>query len=172
VPVVGAIADAARRHLPLTWDALSQDARFGDVLLQGAVDLVKDRLFGTVIAPTAESSYPRRVIDYAGKLVAIELVEPGIDYWMNESLTVTTTGTNETESWVDRAEKLREVGDRLAWQVRQDERAIMALLGLPVAPRSLPRPAISTDPADVLLTPSPREFPAPFRQGTGTQRLT
>lgn len=173
MPVEGAIANAARGFLPVTWDALSKDTeRYGDGFLQTKIDLIVETIFGVQIPVAEEDTYPLRVINYAGKLVALELIAPGIDFWMNETQTITTTGTNEIDSYVDRPDKLRQLYDRLAWEARRDEPMIFALLGRPRPQRGLPRPDISTDVNDVLLTPSPREFPAPFKQGTGTQRLT
>ena len=172
MPVAGAIADAARGLLPVTWDALSQDARFGDGFLQDKIDLIEEILFGAPIAVADEDTYPLRVINYAGKLVALELVTPGIDFWMNEQVMVTATGTNETDTFVDRPEKLRQLYDRLAWETRRDQNMIYALLGRTVPSRGLPRPDISTPATDVLLTPDPRGFPAPFSTTTTGQRLT
>lgn len=172
MPVVGAIATAARGILPVTWDALSRDAqRFGDALLQQAVDVTKEVIFGTIIPVGAEANYPLRVIRYAGRLVALELIEPGIDFWMNELLSESASGTNEVHTFTDRADKLRQLGDRLGILVRAEEADVLALLGRPKLKR-IPRMGISTPKDDLLLTPSPREFPAPFGPRTGTQRLT
>ena len=173
MPVEGVIAEAARRVLPVTWDALLRDTqRFGDALLQSVVDTVKDRLFGQVVTPQAEDQYPLRVIQFAGKMVALELVNPGIDFWMNELLQESASGVSETHTYVDRADKLRLQGERLAWEITRDADSIYALLGTAPPRRRLPIMGISTPADDVLLTPNPREFPAPFRQGTGAQRLT
>lgn len=173
MPVEGAIADAARAQLPVTWDALSQDTkRFGDGFLQNKVDLIVETIFGVQIPVAEEDTYPLRVINYAGKMVALELISPGIDFWMNETQTITTTGTNEIDSYVDRPETLRKLGERLAWETRRDEPMIFALLGRTPPQRGLPRPDISVSTTDVLLTPDPRGFPAPYTPSTGAQRLT
>lgn len=171
--VPGAIAERARGILPVTWDALSRDTqRFGDGLLEDKIDLVKEALFGTVIPATDEDDHPLRVIDYAAKMVAYELISPGIDFWMNEVIQESASGTNETHAWIDRAEKLRLLGERLGWEIRRDEPMIFGLLGRKPALKRIPIMGISTPADDVLLTPNPREFPAPYRQGTGVQRLT
>lgn len=172
MPVEGVIADAARGIFPVTWDALSRNPVFGDGLLQQAVDLSKDALFGDVIPVADEEDYPLRVIKFAGKLTALELITPGVDMWMNEPTYEASSGTNETHTFVDRAERLYLLGQQLAQEVLREEASIYALLGTPRPTRLLPRPDIAVDPNDVLLSPNPREFPAPFRQGTGAQRLT
>lgn len=170
--VEGAIAEAARRVLPVTWDALSRDTnRFGDALLQSIVDTVKDTLFGNVVTAQAEDQYPLRVIQYAGKMVALELIPAGIDFWMNELLQESASGVAEQHTFVDRADKLRQQGERLGWEITRDSNDIYALLGRRPN-RRVPVMGISISADDVLLTPNPREFPAPFRQGTGAQRLT
>src|SRR4051812_7734572 len=100
--VDGVIAERARAVLPVTWDALSRDSRFGDGLITTALNTVKERTLGSVITPTLEGTLPLIVIDYVAKLVALELITPGIDYWHREGpMTIATTGTNETETYVD-----------------------------------------------------------------------
>lgn len=171
--VQGAIADAARGYLPVTWDALSRDAeRFGDGLLSAKVELVMETVLGQIIPPADEDLLPLRAIHYMGKLVALEIIPAGIDFWMNEVTSESAQGPNENHTWVDRADKLRQLAETLGWQVRKDETAILALLGRKPALKTLPRMGISVSADDVLLTPNPREFPAQFKQGTGTQRLT
>jgi hypothetical protein len=110
MPVEGSIAAAARRQLPVTWDALAQDERFGgeDSLVE-VIEYVKESLFGSVITTAAEDLLPRIVQRFAGILVALELIEPGIDFWMNLSIQETTRGPDETVIYADRANKLREL---------------------------------------------------------------
>src|SRR4029077_13363952 len=105
--VAGAIAERARAELPVTWDALSLAPQFGDALLQTKIDSVKEAVFGVVVTPGAEDTYPLMVLNYVGKLVALEIITPGIDYWMSEPITLTASGTNETTAYTDRAAQLR-----------------------------------------------------------------
>lgn len=162
MPVEGAIAAAARSTLPVTWDALATDSqRYGDGFLQTKVNLVKERLFGSVITTVQESAYALRVIDYAGKLVALEMITPGIDFWMNEVTSESATGTNEQHTYVDRAETLRKLREVLLREVRTLEPEVLPLIGTPVVlNRSVP--AISSADAE-LLTPSPLDFGRPYR---------
>lgn len=168
--VAGAIADAARRVLPVTWDALSRDDRFGDALLQQSIDVVKEDLFGQVVNVSAEDDYPLKVIRHAGLMVALDIIPSGVDMWMNELIEETARGTDETHSFADRARQLQELGKQIALRVKQDEDDILALLGRPNV-RNIPRMGISTPADDVLLTPNPREWGIPFKARTGTQRL-
>lgn len=158
MPIEGAIAERARGILPVTWDALAGDSRYGDALLQSVVDTVKEWVFGEVVAPEAET-YPLIVIDYAAKLIAIELTVPGVDFWMNQSESVTTTGTDETESFTDRAEKLRELRKDLLEATRDIADEVGALI--PIRRRRTGAP-LSNTLEEPFLTPSPFEFPRPY----------
>lgn len=158
--VEGAIAESAKSTLPITWDALLTDSRYGESLLTAKVDYVKEKLFGEVITVGEEETYSLMVINYAAKLVALEMIPPGIDFWMNQPSSESATGTTEVHTFVDRAEALRKLAERLLQEVRRDEADVLALLNRPrKSARSVP--ALSTIDDD-LLTPSPQDFPRPF----------
>jgi len=163
VPIAGAIAERARRVIPITWDALAVDARYGDGLLQDTVDLVKENIFGSVINTGIEDTYPLRLLDFAGKLVALELITPGIDLWMN--MPTSERAQDENRTWVDRAEKLRKLRDELLVETRklspEMEALIAELTGFRPARRATTAPGLSTI-DDELLTPSPQEFARPY----------
>ncbi len=161
--VEGSIAEFARGVLPYTWDALSRDATFGDDLLQLHVDTVKEVVFGSVIPVLDEDGFPLRVLRWCGKKVALELIEPGMDLWMNQAQQISATGTNETESFEERSKRLEELGKRLAAELLREESEVLALLGKPKI-RNIPRMGITTAEDDLLLTPDPRGFPLPYRQ--------
>jgi hypothetical protein len=165
MPIAGVIAERTRGIFPITWDALSSDARYGDDLLQGSIDLVKEMMFGSVISPALEDTYPLRVIDYAAKMTALELVPAGVDYWMNLSVQEVTTGTNESTAYVDRADKLLKLRDILLAETRAEAAEIEAIIGNSTGFR--PTRLVSGPPGlssinDELLTPSPQEFPRPY----------
>lgn len=159
--VEGAIAERTRGILPVTWDALQRDtSRYGDGLLRSTIDTVKERVFGTVSAPATEATYPLIVIDYVAKLAALELITPGIDFWMNEPVSESATGTDENHAFVDRAEALRELRKSLLDETRRLAPEVGPLIGY-TRLSNAPRPAINTL-DDEFLTPSPQEFPRPF----------
>lgn len=164
MPVTGAIADAARGVLPITWDTLVKDEAFGDGLLQDAVDTVKEEVLGSVIEIEAEDDLPLRAIRFMGRKIALELIPAGVDLWMNQPQQESATGVNENHLFVNRAAELRALAERLTTQINREEASILALLGRPARSRNLPRPAISTPADDVLITPNPREFPRPFAE--------
>ena len=158
----GVIAERTRAVLPVTWDALSRDPRYGDDLLQTAIDTAKAWVTGGVITPAAEeSTYSVVVVDYIAKVAALELISPGIDFWMNEPVSETATGTDEAHTFVDRAESLRKLGEQLLAETRRKADEIGPLL--PDIPAHLVKgvPLLNTI-DDEFLTPSPQEFPRPY----------
>lgn len=160
--VDGVIAERARAVLPATWDALAKDTtRFGEPQLRSTVDYVKDRIFGVVVAPAAEASYPFIVIDYVAKLVALELCNPGIDFWMNEFLSESATGTNENVTFTDRAAVLERLRASLLEETRMMKPEVDPLIGYVRIVKSN-RPLSNTIDED-FITPSPLEFPRPYR---------
>ena len=158
----GVIAERTRAILPVTWDALSRDPRYGDDLLQTAINTAKEWVTGEVVPPNQEqSTYSLAVVDYIAKVAAIELVAPGIDFWMNEPVSETATGTDESHTFVDRAESLRKLGEQLLAETRRKADEILALL--PEIPLRLVKsvPTINTL-DDEFLTPSHQEFARPY----------
>jgi hypothetical protein len=160
--VAGVIAERARGIIPVTWDALSRDtARFGETQLRIAVDSRKDEIFGAVVAPAAESAYPLMVISYVAKLVALDLLDPGIDYWRNEPISVSATGTNENTTYTDPVVALEALRKSLLEQTRREWPLVKPLIPF-TRVTNAPRARINTLDEE-FLTPSPQEFPRPYR---------
>lgn len=160
--VVGAIAERARGIIPITWSALSADARFGDARLQTTIDTVKEAVFGTVSLPGLESALPLIVVDYVAKLVVLELINPGMDLLRATAPTsVGATGTNEQEVFVDPVETLRQLRVELLAETTRLKPTVDPLINFRRV-SGAPRPLISTL-DDPFLTPSPQEFPRPYR---------
>lgn len=115
---LGKVADLARQHMPVTWDRLAQDVRYGNRMLKDRVDVTKYRLFGTVVAASAESTtYDLFVLDYLGKVVAYSLIPAAIEYWTDSHQSLSATGTAETVSYPDRLRALENLGKRLAAEI-------------------------------------------------------
>ena len=159
--IEGVIAERTRAVLPVTFDALEQDERFGDDRLLALIEGVEEELFGVIPTEPQLEAYPLVVINFVAKLVAIELINPGIDFWMSQSLSVVTRGPDETDTYVDRAAKLKELRTDLLKQTREKWGEISAILGITPKSSNAPRMKINTL-ADELLTPSPQEFPRPY----------
>src|SRR5947199_10804644 len=107
MPLPGDIAERTRGLLPVTWDALENDARYGDALLAAVLEIARETVLGKQSTEAEEDAMPRIVVDYVAKVAAIEIIPAGIDYWMSETVAVVTTGTNESETYTDRAAMLR-----------------------------------------------------------------
>lgn len=116
--VAGEIAAAARGELPETWRALESASDYGDPFLERKVTSVIVRLFGEEISSDVQSALDKRVIDFAGKLVALEIINPGIDWWSKQPLTIGATGRNENKGYNDRSAALRELRVALLEQTR------------------------------------------------------
>jgi hypothetical protein len=101
------------------------------------------------------------VLNYVAKLVAIELIPAGIDYWRSEPVSVSATGTNENVSYSDPVVALQQLREDLLAASRADWEFVQPLIDF----RRLSgarRPLMNTI-DDELLTPSPQEFPRPYR---------
>lgn len=158
--VEGEIADRIKAIMPITWDALSKDSRYGDDLLRKSIDTVKERIMGEVIDPENEGTYPLVVIDYLSKLSAVELINPGIDFWMSQPQTTTATGTAEQVSYPARTTELRNLRTTLLAEIKKLEPEVIPLIDYKRVSRA-PRASSSTQ-NDPFLTPSPQEFPRPY----------
>lgn len=158
--VAGVVAERIAGILPVTWDALSKDTRYGETRLRQTIDYVKYIVLGKVVAPTAEAAQPLTVVDYIAKVTAIELCTAGIDFWMNEPVSESATGTNEQHAFVDRVAALEKQRARLVEETRRLAPEIADLVDFRAFS---PRRPLSSTIDDEFLTPSPQEFPRPFQ---------
>lgn len=160
----GVIADRAKAIIPITWDALSKDGRVGDVPLQSAIDLAKETVTGVVVQPTQEETYPVVVVDYIAKIAVIEICSAGVDYWMNQSVAFSAAGTNESLSYSDRARVLEDLRRSLLEETRMKMPEVQKMVGYWIDNgRAVPQ-MNTAEINQYHLTPSPEEFPRPFRQ--------
>lgn len=164
MPPVGPIAERTAGIIPITWDALLSDPRVGDSALQVAIDLAKTNTFGTVVPYGQEQNYPLVAIDYASKLAVIELCNTGIDFWMNQATDVSSSGTNEHASYVDRAGQLEKLKSELLTETRNLYTEVAKLVGYYIDNgRAVPQLS-SANINPFHNTPSPEEFPRPYKQ--------
>jgi hypothetical protein len=49
--VTGEIAEEVRATLPVSWDALIEDARYGESFFQRRIDQTKKSVFGEILDP-------------------------------------------------------------------------------------------------------------------------
>lgn len=158
---VGEIAWRARGHIPETYLALWKADSFGPSHIQLKADVIKRRVMTTVIAVEAENTLDTLVLDYLGRLVALELIPPGRDYWANQ-LQSESIGDDPTEvrTYADRIKALADTQSDLLRQIRRDEPIILPLITDLRLPDALDAgPEIDED-DDYRTTSDPREFPA------------
>jgi hypothetical protein len=164
MPVAGPVADRVRGLIPVTWDALSRDPRVGDGPLQAAINLAKETVTGTVVPSTQEQNYPLIAIDYIAKVAVIEIIPGGIDFWMNQAQSVSASGTNENLSYTDRASRLDQQRQELLEETRTKYTEVAKLIGYWLDNgRAVPQMS-SANINPFHLTPSPEEFPRPYKQ--------
>jgi hypothetical protein len=161
MPVVGAIADATRAVMPTTWDMLSEERGFGDGLLRQVIDTKKEEILGQKGTVEAEDALPLIVIRYVAKMAALELINPALDAWRNKPISINTTGTSEIETYTDPTTALSALRKQLLEETRKEWGLVAPLIAYRRV-SSGPRPASNTL-NDEFLTPSPQEFPRPYR---------
>jgi hypothetical protein len=155
----GEISYQARQHIPLTWDALSTDSRYGDRMLKSRTDYVKYHLFATVVSPLSEATiYNPLILDYAAKCLALQIIPAGIEYWMNQQTSVATSGTSESVTYPDRIKSLEAVKE---WLTAEVVRLQPELGGSFVRRRKINLPGITPTGTD-FRTPDPNTYPKHF----------
>lgn len=167
--IVGEIARRARAELPSTWDALSNATNlYGEPFLQDHIDDVKWQLFQREVNVSEEPAMDRQVLRYAGKLVATRIIPGAIDFWNDQAIAETATGTNEQQQFPDRPRNLFELYSRLLKELSGD---LGAAIDLILGPRARRRAVMPTLDSDVeLVTPDPWTWPA--QTATGEQAQT
>lgn len=163
--ITGVIAGRVKGIIPITWDALINDPRYGETPLQSAIDLAKEQVTDTVVAPSTEVDYPLWIQDYIAKLAALEIIPGGVDFWGSEPISETAAGTNEAHTFVDRVDKLYSLREALLKETREKAAEVALYFGVSTQRGGVPSSNMLTED---FITPSPLEFPRPFRVTTRT----
>lgn len=155
---MGAIAERTKAFIPITWDALNGDSRFGPTMLQDRVERAKYEVLGTA-APIegAEGALSEDLKEFIAKKSAVKLIPAGIEFWLNQPITKTTTGTNEVVSYESRVTQLRLLLETLQKEILADE----PLLNPPMLTKG-GYPAVSDGQSDILVTVNPHDIPPSF----------
>lgn len=124
----GALVDGVQSHMPVTLNALRDDDRFGDRLLQQQAEVVKWRVLGYTVAPDSEFSLHVVLRDYLSKRLALELIRPGIDYWTRQIRTATSTQTAEVTSYPDIIKALQMLQTRFMSELPDDWRQLQVIV--------------------------------------------
>jgi hypothetical protein len=158
--VEGRIAAAAQGELPESWRALTSAPSYGESFLTEKLNAVMTKLFGVVLDVATQDVLDNLVVDYAGKCLALELINPAIDYWSKQPVSIGATGRNETKAYLDRSAALLRLRAFLVDQTRLMWDEVQELLpGRRVRRISnVPRVREIT----LAHTPNPYEFEQPF----------
>ncbi len=147
--------------LPVTWDAMSSDTRVDDSVLLDPVLYAEVYYLGEEPEKDAQEGMNRLVIEFIAKNAAVALIDPAIDYWMEKSQTVVTTGTNETTSYPDRIRALEKLKEALMREIAKLEPIVSPLIPVIRTRKGSSAPRLSTI-NDPLLTPNPQDFGEPY----------
>ena len=170
----GAIYQAAKSFMPITWTRLEESEHYGDKQLQMKVDIAKLSLLGTEISVEDEANLDIRVQSYIAKIAVINVIPAGKDYWAAMAVSKSTTGTDETVSYPDRIEMLEQLHDQLVQEIAADRDDISEIIDLPTIRRSNSVPAVSDGTDEGYITPNPhtnfRDYGFSIRGNNGFRR--
>lgn len=157
---MGLVADATKSHLGATYDGLMESNHYGSTFVMLKISVVKSRILKNPPAVIDESSLHALVIDYLGKLAALELIPAAYSYWAEQAQTESTgSDPSESISYPDRIRTLEGIQEELLRQIRHDEALIGPLLIDPrLVEATVSGPSID-EPYDCHVTADPRCYP-------------
>lgn len=156
---MGRIADRTKSIMPVTWHALSIDDRVGDSVLTARVEFAEEFILGSVQTDPEQAALNGIVVEYVSKYAAIQIIDTAIDFWMDISITRTTTGTSEVTAYESRIAALKELKANLIAEMAQIAPQVEPLIPTQTLRRS--RPLLSSI-DDEILTPDPQDFGRPY----------
>jgi hypothetical protein len=151
----GAIYQAAKSFLPITWERLEESKHYGDAQLQQKVDIAKLSLLGTEISVEDEDNLDIRVQAYIAKIAVVSVIPAGKDYWAAMSVTKSIKGPDESVSYPDRIEMLEQLHDQLVQEIAADRDDIAELIDTPQIRRPNSVPSVSDGTDEGFITPNP-----------------
>lgn len=119
-------------------------------------------LFGTELNEAEQDALDNMVVDYAGKLVALKIVGPGIDYWGKQPTQVSATGRNENKTWASRAADLKDLRKQLLEDTRGMWPDVEPLLPSRRNTIGTPIPTTRNLSQAGHVTPNPDDFESPY----------
>jgi hypothetical protein len=154
---MGRIADNAKSNVPVTWDMLSKDKRVGDATLTEREKYVIRLIFGVALEEATENALDQLVIEYAGKRLALEVIDVAIDLISHLSQMESTQQPVEIVQFPDRLKNLKEQKKDLIVGLAELEPLVVGLIPNLQARRSRSAPLLSSM-NDDLLTPNPGDL--------------
>ena len=107
---------------------------FGEPALERRLNTLMYRAFGMSVDEAEQALLSPVLISYMGKRLALDIINPGIDYWSKQALSH-SAGERESKGYKDRAEDLKD----LRKQILADTAAMLPEVeaSLPLVPRRL-----------------------------------
>jgi hypothetical protein len=90
------------------------------------------RIFGVDVTPEEQEDLDPMVIEYAGKMLALALCTPGIDFWSTQII-AQSSGEQSSESYANRANHLKDL--RKQWMTETSDLYVDIEALLPIRPR-------------------------------------
>lgn len=131
--LTGAIYRRARGIIPISWSALEDSDKYGDALLQERIEIAKLSVFGMSVPVANESTYDIRVQNFVAKVAVVSLIPTAVDYWLDQKISISATGTNENAVWPNRIEALWKIHERLTSEIAADRPLVEDILGTPTS---------------------------------------
>lgn len=151
------ITEQVKSIFPVTWDALSSDARIGDSVLDARINYAKNFVLGSEPSEEAQKGFNPLVIEFVAKTAVLEIINTAVDYWKEEALSIVTTGTSEQETFANRIDTLEKLAKRLLADLAKLEPIVAPLIPVVQERRSSGAPLLSSMEAD-LLTSDPQDI--------------
>lgn len=171
---MGAVTDVVKSYVPGSYRAMVgvTNSYYGMTELQRLADYVKFRLFGSSVSAIAEATvYDPLLVNFLGKLTTLQFIPAAVDYWGDQLIQETTTGTNESVVYPDRRRELWTVFDRIRAEVNSEYSEMAETYGFRIygAQGVIPRVSYGDNGRGVLITHDPQDWPVMEAGQMGTE---
>lgn len=159
---MGAVLNVVKRTVPASYRALvtATNNYYSQTDLQSAADYVQFRLYSTVVGATNEAtSYNVKEVELLGILTTLQFIPAAIDYWGDQYVQETATGTREIITYLDRREELWNVFKKLQEEAKQLANEMGLSFGVAAV---FPKVSYGDNGREVLITTDPQEFPPAY----------
>ena len=168
---MGAITDVVKSYVPASYRAMVEATitdktgtryNYYDLaMLQDLADYVKFRLFGTAVAASLEATlYDPLLTNFIGKLTTMQFIPAAVDFWGDQTIQESLSGTNESTSYPDRRDGLWKVFEDLKEQVAAEYDELAGDYGFIFrgGASALPRVTYGDNGRGILVTDDPQTF--------------
>lgn len=164
---MGAVTDSVRALVPGSYRAMVDvtNPYYGPDELQALADYVKLKLTGTIVNANAEASvYDKRLVMFFGKVTTLQFIPAAVDFWGDQLIGETATGTNESRTYPDRRDGLWKYFEKLRAEVVQEFDELAPIYGFIIYGSSgmVPKVTYGDNGRRILITPDPQEFEPPY----------